>query len=529
MRKGILLLFILLSITTYSQDREGDSLALVQIYNDLNGDEWVGIDNWLSSAPMEDWEGIQLSNDRVVTVELKNADAEGIFPMSILNLSELRTLEIRKATISGALPSELVQLEDLDRLVLSNCGMTGDLPPIFDQMTSLSTLVLDNNSFTGPLPDIHDNYFLIYIDNNQFSGAVPPSWANKSMRAVQIQGNQLEGSIDIFSTWSSWGNMNLSDNNWDEASFPEWVDDNEALERFDCENCNLTGDLPTSLDFSNCPKYRNMQLSYNNLSGDISLLFNGLESEEDLYLRARENNFSGEFPAHKMRLFFRIDISSNRYESMSDFDNPILEAIDLNYNNFNFTTLEPVKEYIALDSIIGVNYGDQNPLLGLDSIYITSQSALTLEAGDQTEGTTYQWYRNNQIIEGETNHDLELQLNTNSDGGSFYCRMSHEDYPELELRRNVVFVNVDLSTSTANIEAHDIQIYPNPASSYLKVELPDGLHNGDFQIKSIDGLNIKTGILHDKMNIDISDLSKGIYILNLRKDSINVSKKFTKF
>lgn len=528
MKKAILLLFVLISTSSYSQNRESDSLALVQIYNDLNGDEWIGIDNWLSAEPMDDWEGILLSNDRVTKVEIKNASAVGEFPMSVLDLTELRTLEINKAIISGSIPSELAQLEDLSRLVLSNCAMTGTLPEIFEEMSNLSTLVLDQNSFTGTLPAIHNNYFLIYIGNNEFSGVVPESWANKSIKALQIHGNQLEGSMDIFSSWTDWGSMNLSDNNWDEAAFPEWVDDNVGLERFDCENCNLTGDLPSSLDFSNCPKYDNMQLSHNDLSGDISLLFNGAESEKELYLRVRENKFSGEFPAHKMRLFFRLDVRSNQYESMTHFNDIELESLDLNYNNFNFNTLEPAKEYIALDSIIFVNYEYQNELLDLDSFFITSPTTLTLEAGDRAEKTTYQWYRNHQIIEGETEHDFQLAINTNLDGGSYYCKMNNEDYPELELQRNTVFVNVDLATSTTNQAQIDVRLYPNPANLYLSMDTSKEMDNGDYVIKTINGRIVKTGIITPKMNIAISDLAKGIYIIQIQKDLLNASKKFVK-
>ena len=528
MKKWYVLLITCLALNLYSQDRENDSLALLQIYEDLNGESWEGIDNWLSDFPLEEWEGIQIDNDRVTKVELKNASAVGVFPTSVLELTKLRTLEIRSATISGVIPEAIADLPDLSRLVLSSCGMSGELPPIFEQMTQLTTLVLDRNSFTGPLPDIHNNFFLVYINNNEFTGEVPDSWANKEIRAVQIQHNQLEGSMDIFSTWTGYTSMNLSDNNWTESTFPEWVDDNETLERFDCENCNLVGDLPASLDFSNLPNYRNMQLSENQLSGDISLLFNGPDSDEKLNLRFRNNNFSGEFPAHKVRLFSRLDVRSNHYDSMTEFGDIILESFDINYNNFNYTTLEPVKEFIALDSLIGVNYGEQNPLLGLDSFFITSPTTLTLEAGDLTEGTTYQWYKGFTMIEGETSHDFNLEINGNSDGGSYHCRMQNEDYPELELRRNTVLVDVDLSTSTNDIHGLELQLYPNPTSTFLHFRSDVDMTQSRYAISTMNGSVQLKGMVSQGEILDVSSLPQGMYILTLDNGAKRGRKIFTK-
>ena len=529
MKTGILLFLVGMGFSLFGQDRASDSLALVAIYNDLNGDDWEGIDHWLSEMPIDDWEGILIDNDRVTKVEIKNANATGVFPMSVLDLTEIRTLEIRNATITGAIPVELAELENLSRLVLSNCGMEGMLPDIFHLMDRLNTLVLDRNDFTGSLPKIPDDLFLVYIDNNQFSGEVPASWANKAISAVQIQGNQLEGNFDVFSTWTDWTSMNLSNNNWDESTFPEWVDDNELLQRFDCENCNLIGDLPTSLDFSNCPNYSNMQLSDNSLSGDISLLFNSTTSEERLYLRARNNKFSGEFPAHKVRLFFRLDVRGNAYETMSNFDAVELESLDINYNNFTFETLEPVREFIALDSIIGVIYEYQNELLEKDSFLINEMTTLTIQAGDYSSNTMYQWYRNNQIIVGETGQELILTFDETSDGGSYYCKMNNSDYPELELRRNTVYINVDFATSNINHEVIEMNVFPNPASAYLSLEIQDRLEGFDYEIVSTNGKNYANGTLSQDHQIDISNLPKGIYILHLKKDTRCVSKKFSKY
>ena len=73
-----------------------DREALVALYNAKDGDNWYESANWLSDAPLGEWEGVTTNDDGRVT--------------------ELRLVGY---SLSGELPAELGSLSNLTRLQLS--------------------------------------------------------------------------------------------------------------------------------------------------------------------------------------------------------------------------------------------------------------------------------------------------------------------------------------------------------------------------------------------------------------------------
>lgn len=101
-------LLLLVPKLCISQDRESDSLALVSIYQSLDGENWPKNENWLSDMPLDEWDGVRMSNDRVDDLELKSVASAGIagdFPLQVLELTELTTLELSNIDISGPHPA----------------------------------------------------------------------------------------------------------------------------------------------------------------------------------------------------------------------------------------------------------------------------------------------------------------------------------------------------------------------------------------------------------------------------------------
>jgi len=514
-----LLATILLSvsiITGYAQDRQSDSLALVQVYNDLGGENWNDdFTAWLTATPIDQWEGITLQEDRVSKVVLKQSGAVGQFPMSILDLSELRTFEVKQAVIEGAIPAELTQLIKLDRLVLDQCNLTGSLPLIFDQFESLRTLVLSRNDLEGPLPNLGDKISLCYINGNNFSGPIPASWAARNVGALQIQDNNLTGEFSIVQDWPFLRSADFGNNDWDPATFPEWVDDIPTLERFSCEQCNLEGEIPTSLDFSNTPNYTGMFISDNNLSGDISLFFTNDQSEKDLYLVARNNSFSGEFPAHKLNSGFAVDLYNNKYSSTTPFGDIELSRFDIKFNKFNYSSLEVLAPQIESDSLIGVDYGNQLATLEVDTVNITEPQVVTLTAGDDHPNTTYQWRKGNTMLVGETNAEIVIEVDGPEDAGEYWCRMTNTDFPELTLNRERVTINVDISTSTNLPTKVDLSVYPNPSSGLIIIS---GLEGEVATVTTIDGAQVGTYAISGRGQVDLTSVPAGSYVISVVVD-----------
>lgn len=528
--KQVYILAIIFSIPFigFSQDRESDSLALVSIYQSLDGDNWPQNDNWLSDLPLEEWKGIGTFNDRVNKLEIKSQASAGIagdFPLQVLDLTELKTFELGNISINGPIPESLVQLTKLDRIVFKYCNLTGDLPLIFDQFENLRTLVLSFNELTGPLPALPQSMSLAYIDRNQFSGSIPESWSGNEISNLEIHGNNLTGNYDILSTMPSLRSITIGDNDWDEHTLPLWIDDIPFLNRFSCNGCNIIGEIPSELDFSTKESYSGMFLSDNQLSGDISILFNNPEFDKKLYLRVRNNNFSGELPVHKMVSFNQLDVYGNHYSSMTSPLENVEYSVDILYNDFNYERLNQVQEYIALDSIINIKYWNQNPTGVEDTITITTQASITLNAGDTHPNTVYQWYKGNQEIEGETNNEILLEVTENNQSGWYKCKMTNPDYPELDLESNRVTLDIDISTSTYNTPTPNITISPNPITEYLSLT---GVGNDSYkyEIKSMSGRTVSTG--NYVGNIDVSLLEAGVYVLSVEIGNEVRNTKFIK-
>ena len=507
-----LLILFTIPYLTIAQNREADSLILVQVYNQLDGPNWNNPENWLSSAPLEEWKGIHIELDRVTKLEIIQQDAIGPFPDQILGLDQLHTFEIRNGEISGDIPIELTQLVKLKRFVLSATGIGGEMPNIWTQFPDLKTLSLSQGNITGSLPDLPNGLSLVTFQGNQLTGPIPQSWEQNDLSNLNISFNQLTGNFDILSTWTNLLKIDLDANNWDSSTLPTWIDDNIELISFSCNNCNLYGDLPTELDFTQHSIYDGMFLNDNQLSGDITILFPPANTGSTLYLSVSQNNFEGEFPAHLVNGFSRVIIQNNNYSSITDFGDVFLNSFNMKGNKFNYEALIPVQEYITNYDSIPINYENQQETLTPDTLIFSETTVLTIEAGDNHPNTVYEWLKNNQVLEGETSSTLTLTLEDTFDAGTYYCKMTNIDFPELDLRREAVRIIWDTTSRVEVEENSDIKIFPNPTSVYIQI------YHKDSVIKNYQLYNSQ-GILLESKNylgtIDINDLPSGLYYLQL--------------
>ncbi|MEQ9467668.1 MAG: PKD domain-containing protein [Ekhidna sp.] len=132
----------------------------------------------------------------------------------------------------------------------------------------------------------------------------------------------------------------------------------------------------------------------------------------------------------------------------------------------------------------------------------------TLEA---SLGDAYQWLRDGEIIEGETNRTISVDV---GDGGEFSVLVT---VGSCEVEAESLIVNSVLENSLA--------IYPNPVRDILRLE--SGLSiNGDFRIYSQSGSIVMNGSLDEsKTSIDVSRLQDGIYVLRLDANDETVVRR----
>src|SRR4051812_2556412 len=87
-----------------AQVNTNDSLALVDLYNTTNGNQWSNKSGWLQ-GPVSSWVGVQLQDKRVIKIDLNNNNLTGSLPSSIGNLKYLQVLFLYQNHISSIIPS----------------------------------------------------------------------------------------------------------------------------------------------------------------------------------------------------------------------------------------------------------------------------------------------------------------------------------------------------------------------------------------------------------------------------------------
>ena len=131
---------------------ETDRDVLIALYNSTDGPNWRNNDNWLSDAPIGEWDGVFTdSSGRVIELH-GSAQMRGEIPPELGNLANLRWLNLRYDQLRGEIPPELGNLANLEGLDLGHNELSGEIPPELGNLVSLERLDLDDNNLSGEIP-----------------------------------------------------------------------------------------------------------------------------------------------------------------------------------------------------------------------------------------------------------------------------------------------------------------------------------------------------------------------------------------
>jgi hypothetical protein len=74
-----------------------------------------------------------------------------------------------------------------------------------------------------------------------------------------------------------------------------------------------------------------------------------------------------------------------------------------------------------------------------------------------------------------------------------------------------------------------LRIFPNPANNQLEVEIPNEALYGRLLVYNLTGKKVYQGIVRQSVvQIDVSHLPDGLYLVTYAKNSLTASGKFTK-
>ena len=299
-----------------------DQAALVALYEATNGPNWTSNGNWLTDAPLREWNGVNVGHDgRVTQLLLSYNNLSGPIPPELGNLASLVQLSLDGNNLSGSIPPELDNLASLEQLYLSDNELSGPIPPELGNLASLVQLWLDGNNLSGSIPPELGNLASLrslWLHGNALSGPIPPELGNlASLVQLRLSDNELSGPIPPelgnlasleevlylsdnaltgpippeLGNLASLGVLGLSDNDFSGPIPPELGNLASLTSLYLSDNA-LSGPIPPEL--GNLASLISLWLHGNALSGPIPPELGNLASLEQLYLS--DNALSGPIP-----------------------------------------------------------------------------------------------------------------------------------------------------------------------------------------------------------------------------------------
>ncbi|KAL3687475.1 hypothetical protein R1sor_013784 [Riccia sorocarpa] len=249
--------------------------------------------------------------------------------------------------LRGTLPLNLGELGRLTVLDLSNNSLTGRVPDSLGEITSLTVLNLKSNNLTGVLPELDPKSFrtlqFLSLANNQFTGNL----------------SSIVGALDVALT-------DLSvNNNFFTGPIPLELMNLTNLRFLDLSKNNLSGQLEVHLSkLQKLETFRpdhSRSLADNQFTGGLSSLVVALD-DAVTELSVSNNSFTGHIPLELMNLtnlrfldLSRNNLSGKLEPNLSKLQK--LETLRLDRNQFTGDVLD---EIWYLPSLVTLNLNENN-------------------------------------------------------------------------------------------------------------------------------------------------------------------------
>ena len=310
--------------------------VLAALYKATGGDNWKNSTNWLSDAPVSEWQGVSTHNSNrseglglrssasagLKRLDLSNSNLTGEIPATLGNLVDLEYLDLSGNALTGGIPTTLGGLTKLEVLKLhGNTGLTGPLPLSFADLSNMNTLTLAGTQVCAPA----DTALQEWLNGVEHRSGV-----------VTCGGPQSDDRSALIALY-----INTDGANWKQST--NWLTDEplsiwfgvgvNAAERVDSlvlEENTLNGTLPAAL--GDLGDLKILDLSDNALSGSIPSEFGSLTKLVTLDLSNNELTEGVPYGLLDLPNLENLDLSGNQ---PTDTENPVMsdrEALIALYN-----------------------------------------------------------------------------------------------------------------------------------------------------------------------------------------------------
>lgn len=132
----------------------------------------------------------------------------------------------------------------------------------------------------------------------------------------------------------------------------------------------------------------------------------------------------------------------------------------------------------------------------------------SLKWDDNQYAICYVVSRDNKVLAITTN---ATYVDTSASGQHEYAVQAVSEYGGLSAKRTISSLGLETIKESKGLSA-----YPIPTNGVVNLTLPDGIGSLDYDIYSILGQKLKSGVLPTTRSVDLSDLNSGIYIISLK-------------
>jgi Leucine-rich repeat (LRR) protein len=517
----IILLILVTSYYSKSQVLEQDSLALVAIYNSTNGDNWTYNNYWLS-YPVELWFGIEVSYNRVVKIDLNYNNLSGYIPEEIGDLDSLSYFSIYNNSIDS-ISSSTGDCTILDTLMIFS-NPIDFLPPEIGDLSNLRYFNFGNTEITYLPEELGGLTSLEYLLGiNGILQNIPESLGNMtSLKEIDLSLNNISNLPSSVGNCTNLTRLQVNAN--EIPSVPTEIGNLSNLEIL-ILGANNISELPEEIfTLTNLWKLNFAANDLNYISPSIGNLVN----LENFQFFNNEFTTIPEEIGNLTNLTY-INGYSNRLSSLplTLLNLPNVQTLYVVYNQLTFEDIEP------LISITGFEYWGQDSIGFSVDTTVYLNTAYTMEIQTGGEFNKYQWLKNGDTIVGANNYFLEFQSLNYADSGEYHCLVTNTIATGLTLYSRVVNLHIiDPLNIKEDGKERDLSfyVYPNPAHDKVFIRFAEKNIYEYISFYNQYGVYVKSYKTKDSylFEIDISELNKGIYFIQLFYDNNQTINKIEK-
>jgi Leucine-rich repeat (LRR) protein len=266
-------------------------------------------------------------------------------PPCFWNLTGLQTLWLSNSPVfqGAALPVEICQLVKLQVAYLGSTNLTGLIPACLGSISGLQQLALFSNALVGDMPPelgLLGNLSLLRLRDNQLTGNNPVGLRGLSqLTTLDLKNNNLTGSLpgEVFANLRQLEELDLSNNSFTGPIPTEIGASGENLTTLNLDHNSLHGSIPPGL--GNLANLTHLDLSYNRLSGALPVELRGLRPSKLGAIDLSFNNLTGDVaPIGHLTGLSDIALNNNNFSGPIPtgwFNSTELQVLNLAFNNFS--------------------------------------------------------------------------------------------------------------------------------------------------------------------------------------------------